>query len=107
MDYGNAAVSPDDRKLAIAISDPQTKAQDIWIIDLLRGTKTRSTSDPADDLAAVWSPDGTQIAFTSDRLGQWDIYQKLSDGSVPVELLLGCKSAHKFAVDGSTDVTHI
>jgi Tol biopolymer transport system component/predicted Ser/Thr protein kinase len=103
MDYSDPALSPDDKKLAIAIRDPQTKTRDIWIIDLLRGTKTRSTFDPADDPAAVWSPDGTQIAFTSDRLGQRDIYQKLSDGSGSEELLLGGKGEDKFVDDWSTD----
>ena len=102
-DYSNPALSPDDRKLAIAIRDPQTKTRDIWIIDLLRGTKTRLTFDPADDLVAVWSPDGTRIAFTSDRLGQRDIYQKPSDGSGPEELLLGGKGEEKFVDDWSTD----
>jgi Tol biopolymer transport system component len=102
-DYSNPALSPDDRKLAIAIRDPQTKTRDIWIIDLLRGTKTRLTFDPADDPVAVWSPDGTRIAFTSDRLGQRDIYQKLSDGSGPEELLLGGKGEDKFVDDWSSD----
>ena len=101
--YSNLALSSDDRKLAIAIRDPQTKTHDIWIIDLVRGTKTRLTSDPADDLVAVWSPDGTRIAFTSDRLGQRDIYQKLSDGSGPEELLLGGKGENKFVDDWSKD----
>jgi Tol biopolymer transport system component len=101
--YSNLTLSPDERKLAIAIRDPQAKTHDIWIVDLVRGTKTRLTFDPADDLAAVWSPDGTRIAFTSDRLGQRDIYQKLSDGSGPEELLLGGKGEDKFVDDWSTD----
>jgi Tol biopolymer transport system component len=102
-DYSNPALSPDDRKLAIAIRDPQTKTRDIWIIDLLRGTKTRLTFDPADDMAAVWSPDGTRIAFTSNRLGQRDIYQKPPDGSGPDDLLLGGKGEDKFVDDWSAD----
>jgi dipeptidyl aminopeptidase/acylaminoacyl peptidase len=102
-DYSSPALSPDDRKLAIAIRDPQTKTRDVWIIDLLRGTKTRLTFDPADDPVAVWSPDGTRIAFTSDRLGQRDIYQKLSDGTEPEELLLGGKGEEKLVDDWSPD----
>lgn len=56
-DYSNPALSRDDTKLAVGIRDPQTKARDIWIFDLLRGTKTRFTFDPADDLDSIWSPD--------------------------------------------------
>jgi Tol biopolymer transport system component len=102
-DYSNPSLSSDDRKLAIAIRDPQTKTRDIWIIDLLRGTKTRLTFDPADDMAAAWSPDGTRIAFTSNRLGQRDIYQKPPDGSGPDDLLLGGKGEDKFVDDWSAD----
>jgi Tol biopolymer transport system component len=102
-DYSNPSLSSDNRKLAVAIRDPQTKTRDIWIIDLLRGTKTRLTFDPADDMAAVWSPDGTRLAFTSNRLGQRDIFQKLSDGSGPDDLLLGGKGEQKFVEDWSSD----
>jgi Tol biopolymer transport system component len=77
--------------------------RDIWIFDLLRGTKTRLTTDPADDLDSVWSPDGTRIAFSSDRLGQKDIYQKLADGSGPDELLLRGKGGSKNVEDWSPD----
>jgi Tol biopolymer transport system component/predicted Ser/Thr protein kinase len=102
-EYSNPALSPDDTKLAVGIRDPQTKTRDIWIFDLLRGTKTRFTFDPADDLDSIWSPDGTRIAFTSNRLGQRDIYQKPADGSGSEQLLLGGKGAGKNVEDWSPD----
>ena len=102
-DYSNPALSPDDRRLAIGIRDPQTKTRDIWIFDQLRGTKTRLTFDPADDLDSIWSPDGTRIAFTSNRLGQRDIYQTPADGSGSAELLLGDKIGQKNVEDWSRD----
>ena len=88
-DYSHPSLSPDGSKLAVCIRDPQTRTRDIWIFDLLRGTRTQFTFDPADDIDPVWSPDGTKIAFTSDRLGQRNIYWKPADGSQPEELLLG------------------
>jgi Tol biopolymer transport system component len=102
-EYSNPALSPDDTKLAVGIRDPQTKTRDIWIFDLLRGTRTRLTFDPADDLDSIWSPDGTRIAFTSNRLGQRDIYKKPADGSGSEELLLGGKGAGKNVEDWSPD----
>jgi Tol biopolymer transport system component len=102
-DFSYPALSPDDRKLAVGIRDPQTKTRDIWIFDLLRGTKTRLTFDPSDNLEPIWSPDGTQIAFTSDRMGQRDIYKKLADGSGPEELLLERKGEQKNVEDWSPD----
>jgi eukaryotic-like serine/threonine-protein kinase len=102
-EYSNPALSHDDSKLAVGIRDPQTKTRDIWIFDLLRGARTRLTFDPAEDLDSIWSPDGTRIAFTSDRLGQRDIYQKSADGSGSEELLLGGqgqKNAEDWSPDG-------
>jgi len=102
-DYSNPALSPDDSKLAVGIRDPQTKTRDIWIFDLLRGTRTRLTFDPADDLDSIWSPDGARIAFTSNRTGQRNIYWKAADGSGSEELLLGGKEAQENVEDWSRD----
>ena len=50
------------------------------------------THDPGNDVFAVWSPDGRQIAFNSDRSGQWDLYVMNADGSNP-RRLYGLKGA--------------
>jgi Tol biopolymer transport system component/predicted Ser/Thr protein kinase len=102
-DYSNPSLSPDDSKLAVCIRDPQTGTRDIWIFDLVRGGKTRLTFDPADDIDPIWSPDGTRIAFTSDRSGQRNIYWKLADGSGPEELLAGGKEGQENVEDWSRD----
>ena len=44
------------------------------------------TSDPDDDYNAVWSPDGTEIAFISQRDGNSEIYVMGADGSNPTNL---------------------
>ena len=87
-DYTNPALSPDGRILAIAIRDPATRTRDLWLLDLARGSTSRFTFDPADDLNPTWSPDGRQIAFTSDRLGQRNLYVKDATGARQEELLL-------------------
>lgn len=102
-DYSNPSLSPDDSKLAVCIRDPQTRTRDIWIFDLKRGSKTRLTFDPSDDLDPVWSPDGTRIAFTSDRAGQRDMYVKPADGSGEEQLLLGEKGTAKNVESWSRD----
>jgi len=34
---------------------------------------TQITEGPGDDTEAAWSPDGTKVAFQSDRAGSMDI----------------------------------
>ncbi len=45
------------------------------------GAWTRLTSDSATDTAPAWSPDGSQIAYTSDAAGSADIWVMNTDGS--------------------------
>jgi hypothetical protein len=42
---------------------------------------TNLTNNPGDDYGPVWSPDGTRIAFGSDRDGNSKIYVMAADGS--------------------------
>jgi TolB protein len=41
----------------------------------------RLTTNPASDTYPSWSPDGTKIAFGSDRSGQIDTYVMRADGT--------------------------
>ncbi|MBZ5500329.1 MAG: protein kinase [Acidobacteriia bacterium] len=86
--YGSLALEPDDSRLAVDIYDPSTKTRDIWILDLNRGPRTRFTFDPANDMDPAWSPDGSRIAWTSDRKGVRDLYVKSASGTGQDEPLL-------------------
>ena len=46
-----------------------------------RGGVSRFTSDRAIDDMPVWSPDGSRIAFKSDRSGEMSFYDKSSNAS--------------------------
>ena len=110
-DYTNPALSPDEKKLAVGRRDPQSKTRDIWIFDLERGTSSRFTFDPGDDLNPTWSPDGKRIAFSSDRKGHRDIYQKSAASTGQDELLMEATTGNQVAMhdwsgDGKTILFH-
>ncbi len=44
---------------------------------------TRLTDNPAQYCCPTWSPDGSRIAFDSDRDGNFEIYIMNADGSDP------------------------
>ncbi len=93
--------SPDGKRVAVDGVDPQGN-RDVWLIDLATGKPTRFTFDPAQELFAVWSPDGSRIAFSSDQEGPRHLYQKAATGAGKEELLL--KTDHnKFPSDWSAD----
>jgi Tol biopolymer transport system component/tRNA A-37 threonylcarbamoyl transferase component Bud32 len=99
--YDNPRLSPDGTRLAV---HKERGGDDIWIVDLERGTETRFTFDPGIDNVPVWSPDGTRIAFMSNRMGGvFNLYVKNADGKGEDELLLrspGDKVIEDWSADG-------
>ena len=51
------------------------------VMDLRSRSTTRITTDPSIDTSPSFSPDGTKIAFNSDRGGQAQLYVMNTDGS--------------------------
>jgi Tol biopolymer transport system component len=102
---GNSLLHPelshDERRVAVTRS--VLGKQDIWILDLLRGSYTRLTSDQAIDQYSSWSPDDMQIAFQSIRKGTFDLYRTSARGSGADEEILetsNIKSVSDWSRDG-------
>lgn len=60
---------------------------DIWTVPLTGGEATRLTSDAAWDGQPRFSPDGTRLAFVSDRGGNEAIWVMNADGTAPRPLI--------------------
>jgi Tol biopolymer transport system component len=86
--YANLDVSPDGDRMAVQRTDPGGGLADVWLVDLARGAPSRFTFDPAWEQSPLWSPDGRDILFFSDRAGQGTLYRKSADGSGEDERLL-------------------
>ena len=101
--YLNLHLSPDDKSVAVSIGDVQAGNIDVWIYEIERGLGQRFTSHPAQERVAIWSPDMSRIVFNSNRNGQFDLYQKASNGTGSEELLFDAESASfpsSFSPDG-------
>jgi Tol biopolymer transport system component len=96
--FADPRISPDGRRVAVEVT---AEGDDIWVIDLRRGTPSRLTFDGAEDETPAWSPDGEWIAYASDRSGQQrTIFRKRADGSGAEEKLW--ETAEHTHVDGWT-----
>lgn len=94
-------LSPDERR--IALYRAVNGNTDVWLIDAVRGARTRFTFDAAADVFPLWSPDGLRILFASNRTGVFDLYIKAASGNSVEELILkspGNKVPNHWSPDG-------
>jgi eukaryotic-like serine/threonine-protein kinase len=80
-EYLNPALSPDGKHVAANRLDRASGNWDVWVVDSSTGLADRLTTDPARDADPIWSPDGTEVVFSSDRDGIQSLYRKTVGGS--------------------------
>jgi serine/threonine-protein kinase len=74
------ALSPDGER--VAYTAEQDGNTDLWVQDLVRGTRTRLTSGPAEEQHPAWSPDGARVFYSSlGGVSHAAIVSIASDGS--------------------------
>jgi Tol biopolymer transport system component len=84
LGVGDPTFSPDGKKIAFyervsfrSIGEPNLE---IFVMSLAGGTATQVTNSPGYDVQPSWSPDGSRIAFTSDRSGLPQIWTMNATG---------------------------
>ena len=77
---------------------------DIFSAPIEKGpTRNLTDSSGAHDKWPSWSPDGSQIAFISDKSGEEELYLVPQDGSKPAEQITKGGSAMRYAPDWAPD----
>ena len=97
--YQSLALSPDGSLAAVEHSQPHHQ---IWLYDLQRGTNSQFTFGDFANASPIWSSDGKEILFTSDRNGHLDIFRKAVSGS-GAETVMVQSPISKYPVDWSRD----
>ena len=102
-DYIHPWLSPDGRRAVVEIVDPDTRAHSVWMLDLVRGSRSQLVTEPARSHFPVWSPDGRTILFSSDRGGPWSLFAKPATGAGADEELLESTTTNLLGSDWSRD----
>ena len=69
-------ISPQGDKIAFCYKG------DVYVVNVQGGKAQQITTNAAYDVDPVWSPDGKQIAFATDRNGNFDVYLVAAEGGV-------------------------
>ena len=91
------AISPDGQTIAF------TYKGDIYTVPTSGGEADRLTFHTAHDYSAVWSKDGTKLAFASNRYGNFDIYVMDAKGGAATRLTFHSndEQPYTFSADNS------
>jgi serine/threonine protein kinase len=90
--YYQVKLSPDEKKVALAIGEPN---HTLWIYDLARDAKSRFTFDDKCHSNPVWSRDGSQLAYSVADGGALDVavFSKAANGAGEQKQLLSRTSS--------------
>ena len=106
LPFNQFRLSPDGKKLAMEVIDPSSQNEGIWVLDFVRGQRTRTSGSAGRSVSPAWSPDGGRVVFGMDNGDERDMYAVPAEGGAQPELLLGSPS-RKTPNDWSPDGRYI
>lgn len=79
--------APDGKRIAFDSADVErSDNRDIWVYDTVEKIFSRLTNDPGKEIQPHWSPDGSMIAYMSEKSGNRDVWIMKADGSAAVQV---------------------
>src|SRR5919197_5382268 len=85
-------LSPDGRRVVFVVTtlseDQDEYLSNIWVVETAGGEPRRFTTGPKRDTVPRWSPDGSRLAFISERETHQkaQLYVMPADGGEPAKL---------------------
>lgn len=94
----NSTISPDGTQIVFTFKG------DLYKVAIDGGDATQLTFHKAHDYMAVWSKDGTKLAFASDRYGNFDVFLMDANGGPANRLTFHSnnESPYTFSADGKS-----
>ena len=98
--YHFPRISPDGRRLLVTLQGVQNT---VWLYEVASRALSRLSFEGNNEWS-LWSPDGRQVSYASNRTEPWRLYSKPVDGSGPDQLLLprdsGDQQPESWSADG-------
>ena len=96
--YASLNLAPDGTRLALDIDGDN---RDIWVMDVSDGRMTRVTTERGGDAWPVWTPDGKNLIFSSDRIGvRTNLFLQAANGTGTAEQLSEGRSRMPYSISG-------
>ena len=105
--YRGFRLSADGGRVAVELADDRYGTRDLWVLDAATQALSRLTTHTATDWRAVFSPDGSTIAFATDRAGASTIMRASANGAGGEALILRDPDGGVFPADWSRDGTQL
>jgi Tol biopolymer transport system component len=79
--YQQGSLSPDEKQVAVQMTDAKRGQNDVWVLDLPTGILSRVTDEGHKGNNPQWSPDGRELLFSSFAHGHAMLYRKVLGGN--------------------------